>query len=149
MVLPFQVKGLPRGFNVPRSQAVPVPSPPVPTGRGVAPLNSLILSVQEDNFIDPRRTVSLPLQMGDRVMSPFRQGPEGFGGFVLGFTPLTNGAIVLWDDGRVTYDPVSELQPQSRRAPEVVERRRARSVQEPGVGGGMRGGTRVIGVNYP
>ena len=150
MVLPFQIQGLPRGINIPRSQAYPFPSPPVPTGRGVAPLNSLILSVREDNFIDPRRTVSLPLQMGDRVMSPFRQpGAQGFGGFVIGFVPFTNGAIVLWDDGNVTYDPVSELQPQSRKEPEMVQRRRPRPVLDPGTSGGGRGGPRVTGVAYP
>lgn len=149
MVLPFQIQG-PRGLNIPRSQAYPLPSPPVPTGRGVTPINRLILGVQEDNFIDPRRTVSLPLQMGDRVMSPFRQpGPQGFGGFIIGFVPFTNGAIVLWDDGNVTYDPVRELRPQSRKEPPMVERRRARSVRVAGVAGGDRGGPGVIGVSYP
>ena len=146
MVLPFNIGG--PALRLGRSQAFPLPSPPVPTGRGVTPFNRLILGVRGDNFIDPRRIVSLPLQMGDRVMSPFRMpGTEGFGGFIIGFVPFTNGAIVLWDNGMVTWDPVSELQPQSRLTP-VTEAPSSfvRDVEYTGVGGGARGEPRTPGV---
>lgn len=148
MVLPVNIPGPGPGLNLSRSQAYPVPNPPVPTPSGVRPALGLILSVRGDNFLDPRRVVSLPLQVGDRVMSPFRMpGTEGFGGFITGFVPFTNGAIVLWDNGMVTWDPLSELQAQSRLRP-VTEPPSpfARDVEYAGVGGGGREGPRTAGV---
>ena len=150
MVLPFQIQRLP-GLNIPRSQPYMLPSPPIPTGRGPMPASDLILSVREDNFLDPRRVASRPLQLGDRVTSPFRQPTRGFGGFILGFVPGTGGTIVLWDSGAVTFDPLEELEPQSRREPARRPRafRGPRAVITVGVGGGLRGGPRTMGVSYP
>lgn len=93
-------------LRIPRSQIFPSP---------LAPVNKAVLSSTADNFLLPGRTVSRPLQIGDRVRSPFRQpGPPDFGGYVLAIVP--GGAIVLWDSGVLTFDPIDELQPQSRRA---------------------------------
>lgn len=84
----------------------------------VAPLGGFNDAVLElaapDSLLDSARRVSVPLQVGDRVRSANRQvaGSELFGGYILAFVPGTSGAIVVWDGGFLTYDPLSDLEPQ-------------------------------------
>ena len=70
-----------------------------------------------DNLFVPDRTVSLPLQVGDRVSAPSRQVPGSslFGAYIVRMVPQTAGSINVWDGGFVTYDPLSDLEPQSLR----------------------------------
>lgn len=70
-----------------------------------------------DNFLDLNRKSRVPLRTGDRVKSPNRIAPGGqlFGGYILVLYPLNIGAIVIWDGGPITYDPLSDLEPQSLR----------------------------------
>ena len=92
------------------------------TGRGgdSAPLGTLddvlLSSVRPpDNFLDLNRRVSRPFMVGDRVSSGSRMIPTSrlFGAYILLFVPGTEGSINVWDGGFVTYDPLSELEPQS------------------------------------
>ena len=71
-----------------------------------------------DNLFLPDRTVSLPLQVGDRVSSPSRQvaGSELFGAYIIAMVPGTDFSINVWDVFFITTDPLSDLQPQSLRA---------------------------------
>ncbi len=68
-----------------------------------------------DNLFDPSRTPSRPFVIGDRVQSASRSIPTSrlFGAYILAFVPGTEGSINVWDGGFVTYDPLSELEPQS------------------------------------
>lgn len=82
-------------------------------------LNEMVLrGVQPpDNLFDPERVVSWPLRVGDRVRSPNRQIAASplFGAYILTFVHATEGSINLWDGAFITYDPLSELEPQSLR----------------------------------
>lgn len=96
-----------------RSLALAFPELVAPLGV----LNDQILRAgAPSNLLDPQRRVTRPFQLGDRVRSDNRQ-IEGtlFGGYILAFPPGTGGAIVFWDGGFLTYDPLSDLQPQSLR----------------------------------
>lgn len=85
----------------------------------VAPLgvlnDQILRAGAPSNLLDPQRRVSRPLQLGDRVRSPNRPvaGSTLFGGYILAFVPGTPGAIVVWDGGFLTYDPLSDLEPQT------------------------------------
>lgn len=85
----------------------------------VAPLGTindqLVLAGGARNLLDPQRRVSRPFALGDRVKSPNRkiEGSELFGGYILAFVPGVEGVIVVWDGGFLTYDPLSDLEPQN------------------------------------
>ena len=87
-----------------------------------APLGTLddlmLRSVQPPgSLFDLNRRVSRPFMMGDRVRSGSRviATSELFGAYILAFVPGTEGSINFWDGGFITYDPLSELEPQTFR----------------------------------
>ena len=84
-----------------------------------APLGTLddqliMAGLGPDNLFDPNRTASRPFVIGDRVRSPSRSIPTSrlFGAYLIAFVPGTEGSINVWDGGFVTYDPLSDLEPQ-------------------------------------
>ena len=85
----------------------------------VAPLgvlnDQILRAAAPSNLLDPQRRVTRPFQLGDRVRSPNRPvaGSTLFGGYILAFPPGTGGALVVWDGGFLTYDPLSDLAPQN------------------------------------
>lgn len=107
----FLVNTNPITFSI-RAALILFPELSKPLGQ----LNDRILKTVRppNNLFDPRRSPRVPLQAGDRVTSPNRQAPGGdlFGGYILLLYPLNTGAIVLWDGGPITYDPLNDLEPQ-------------------------------------
>lgn len=105
------VNGNPLTFSF-RALALTFPEMVVPLGV----LNDQILrAAAPNNLLNPQRVVASPLQLGDRVRSSNRQvaGSTLFGGYILAFPPGTPGAVVVWDGGFITYDPLSDLEPQN------------------------------------
>ena len=108
----FVVNRNPLAFNA-RAFFLVFPDQAAPLGTLVDQL--LRTGAAPDNLFDPSRTPSRPFVLGDRVQSPSRSIPTSrlFGAYILAFVPATEGSINIWDGGFITYDPLSELEPQS------------------------------------
>ncbi len=107
----FAVNTNPVTFGI-RAALILFPGLAAPLGQ----LNDRILRAVRppNNLFDLQRSPRVPLRVGDRVTSPNRQAPGGelFGGYILLLYRQDTGAIVLWDGGPITYDPLSDLEPQ-------------------------------------